>query len=26
VEKNPSLRLVREKTANGTQVLYAERK
>jgi hypothetical protein len=26
VEKNPSLRLVREKTAHGTQVLYAERK
>ena len=26
VEKNPSLRLVREKTASGTQVVYAERK
>src|SRR6266404_3057624 len=26
VEKNPSLRLVREKTASGTQAVYAERK
>ena len=26
VEKNPSLRLVREKTPSGTQVVYAERK
>jgi hypothetical protein len=26
VEKNPSLRLVREKTASGTQIVYAERK
>jgi uncharacterized LabA/DUF88 family protein len=26
VEKDPSLRLVREKTAGGTQVVYAERK
>src|SRR5215207_1579341 len=26
VEKDPSLKLVRQKTANGTQVIYAERK